>query len=128
MLMIRLQRIGRKNSPHFRVVLTDRRNSTKSGRFLEVLGSYAAKEGVFQVDGERVKYWMGKGAKVSDTMHNFLISNKVITGKKIDVLPSKHVIKKEEPEVKAEAPATEASAETPAVEATAEVLAETPVS
>lgn len=96
MLMIRLQRIGRKNSPHFRVVLTDRRNSPKSGRFLEVLGSYAAKPGNFQVDGERVKYWMSKGAKVSDTMHNFLISNKIIEGKKINVLPKKSPPKKEE--------------------------------
>ncbi len=102
--MIRLQRIGRKNSPHFRVVLTDRRNSTKSGRFLEVLGSYAAKEGVFQVNGERVKYWMSKGAKVSDTMHNFLISNKVIAGKKINVLPSKKSMAKNAKAPEAPAP------------------------
>ncbi len=105
--MIRLQRIGRVNSPHFRVVLTDKRNSTKSGRFLEVLGSYAAKEGKFAVNAERVKYWMSQGAKVSDTMHNFLISEKVISGKKINVLPSKHPIKKE----------AQPAAETPVVEA-----------
>ena len=40
MLMIRLQRVGRKNEPVFRVVLTDSKNGPKSGKFLEVLGSY----------------------------------------------------------------------------------------
>ncbi len=93
MLMIRLQRIGRKNSPHFRVVLTDRKNSTKSGRFLEVLGSYAARPGNFEVNAERVKYWIGQGAQTSDTMHNFLVEKKIVVGKKINVLPSKHPTK-----------------------------------
>lgn len=108
--MIRLQRVGRTGSPHFRVVLTDKRNSTKSGRFLEVLGSYAAKEGKFAVDGERVKYWLSKGAKLSGTMHNFLVSEKVISGKKINVLPSKRLVGKtaEKAETAAE-PATEVS-------------------
>ena len=45
MLKIRLQRIGRKNDPAFRVVLTDSKNSTKSGRFLEILGTYNPKAG-----------------------------------------------------------------------------------
>jgi len=40
MLKIRLQRFGRKHDPTFRVVLTDSRSGPKSGKFLEVLGSY----------------------------------------------------------------------------------------
>ncbi len=93
MLKIRLQRIGRKNDPSFRVVLTDSKNSTKSGRFLEILGTYNPKVGDknlnknFQTD--KIKYWMSKGAKCSNTMHNFLVHDKVITGKKINVLPKK---------------------------------------
>jgi small subunit ribosomal protein S16 len=86
MLKIRLQRIGRKNDPSFRVVLTDRRNSPKSGKFLEVLGSYAAKQGNFEVKADRVKYWISKGANVSDTMHNFLVEKKIIEGKKVNVV------------------------------------------
>ena len=43
MLMIRLQRTGRKHIPSFRVVLTDKRNSTKSGKTLETLGFFNAK-------------------------------------------------------------------------------------
>jgi len=93
MLKIRLQRIGRKNDPSFRAVLTDSKNSTKSGKFLEILGTYnpKAKEGIpnKNLENERIKYWMGKGAQLSDTMHNFLVHDKVIEGKKINVLPKK---------------------------------------
>ena len=89
MLKIRLQRIGRKNDPAFRVVLTDSKNSTKSGRFLEVLGTYNPKSGERVFIGERIKYWIGQGAKSSDTMHNFLVHDKLIEGKKINVLSRK---------------------------------------
>ena len=93
MLKIRLQRIGRKNDPAFRVVLTDSKNSTKSGRFLEILGTYdpkvADKKNRTNFIDDRIKYWLSKGAKLSDTMHNFLVHNKVIEGKKINVMPKK---------------------------------------
>ncbi|MFZ3011392.1 MAG: 30S ribosomal protein S16 [Minisyncoccia bacterium] len=89
MLKIRLQRIGRKNDPSFRAVLTDSKNSTKSGKFLEILGTYNPKAGEKNLMADRIKYWMGKGAKCSDTMHNFLVHDKVISGKKINVLPKK---------------------------------------
>lgn len=90
MLMIRLQRVGRKNDPSFRVVLTDSKNSTKSGRFLEIMGTYNPKEGkeaVFKSD--RIKHWMSKGAKLSDTIHNILVHQKVLDGKKKNVLGKK---------------------------------------
>jgi len=89
MLKIRLQRIGRKNDPSFRVVLTDSKNSTKSGKFLEIVGNYNPKAGVTNFKVERIKYWMSKGAKLSDTMHNFMVHQKEISGKKINVLPKK---------------------------------------
>ncbi len=93
MLKIRLQRIGRKNDPAFRVVLTDSKNSTKSGRFLEILGTYnpmgADKATRTNFVNDRIKHWMSQGAQLSETMHNFLIHNKVIEGKKVNVLPKK---------------------------------------
>ncbi len=89
MLKIRLQRIGRKNDPSFRVVLTDSKNSTKSGRFLEILGTYNPKAGEKVLIPDRIKYWMKQGAKLSDTMHNFLVHDKIIEGKKVNVLPKK---------------------------------------
>ncbi len=89
MLKIRLQRIGRKNDPAFRAVLTDSKNSTKSGRFLEIVGTYNPKKGETVFKTERIEYWMSKGAKLSDTMHNFLVHQGTIKGKKINVLPKK---------------------------------------
>jgi small subunit ribosomal protein S16 len=94
MLKIRLQRIGRKNDPAFRAVLTDSKNSTKSGKFLEILGTYNPKAGEKNLKIERMKYWISQGAKCSDTMYNFLVHDKVIVGKKINVLPKKHPTKK----------------------------------
>ena len=89
MLKIRLQRIGRKNDPAFRAVLTDSKNSTKSGKFLEIVGSYNPKAGEAKFDAEKIKYWISKGAQLSDTMHNFLVHQKVLDGKKKNVLPKK---------------------------------------
>ena len=89
MLKIRLQRIGRKNDPAFRVVLTDSKNSTKSGRFLEIVGTYNPKAGETKFDTDRIKHWMKMGAQVSDTVHNFLVHQKVLEGKKKNVLPKK---------------------------------------
>jgi small subunit ribosomal protein S16 len=86
MLMIRLQRVGRKHDPSFRVVLTDRRNSTKSGRIAEVLGFYDARKGKPNFEADRIKYWMGKGAQLTETVNNMLIDAKIITGKKMNVM------------------------------------------
>jgi len=109
MLKIRLQRTGRNQEKTFRLVLTESKNSTKSGKFLEVLGNhdFRVKNGT-TINKERVLYWMSKGVKATPTVHNLFISEKIISGKKINVLPKKTVPKKEEV---AEAPNAEAKAE-----------------
>ncbi len=94
MLKIRLQRIGRKNDPAFRVVLTDSKNSTKSGKFKEIIGSYTPKSGEVIFKADRVAHWIKNGAQVSPTVHNFLVSQKLIEGKKKNVLPKKSPTKK----------------------------------
>ena len=93
---MRLQRVGRKNIPVFRVVLTDSKNSTKSGRYLEVLGIYDPINDVKEVKVDRITHWISKGAKPSDTLHNFLVAQKIVPGKKVNALPRKRPIKKEE--------------------------------
>jgi len=125
--MIRLQRIGRTNDPSFRVVLTDRRNSPKSRNFVEILGTMNAKTGKPALEADRIKHWLKMGAKPSPSMHNLLISEKVIEGKKLNVLPKKSPRKKEVEGEAPAAPAAEAPAaeeapkeETPAAEAKAE--------
>jgi small subunit ribosomal protein S16 len=97
MLMIRLQRVGRVHEPTFRVVLVDSKRGPKSGQALEVLGNHDTRKAKnnSNVDGDRIKYWISKGAQLSDTMRNLLISKKIITGKKVNALPKKRPIKKE---------------------------------
>ena len=100
MLAIRLQRTGRKHEPTFRVVLTDSENGPKSGKYLENLGWYDTRlknKAAEQLNIERIKHWMSRGAKASVTLHNFLVSEKVIAGKKLNALPKKTPIKKETP-------------------------------
>ena len=95
MLTIRLQRRGRKNDPSFRVILVEKKRAAKTGNYMEMLGSYDARTSRISLDGERIKHWMSMGATVSDNLHNILIKNKVIEGKKINVLPRKSPPKKE---------------------------------
>src|SRR5271168_4744554 len=112
MLKIRLQRTGRKHEPTFRLVLTDSKNSTKSGRFLEILGSHDPRfEKNTVIKADQVKHWMAHGAKATPTVHNLLITQKIITGKKINVLPKKTVPKVEAPAEAAPAPAPEVPVE-----------------
>jgi small subunit ribosomal protein S16 len=71
---IRLRRVGRKGLPLYRVVVTDR-TSPRDGRFIETLGNYNPKaEGTdkLQVDGEKVKSWIAKGATPTDTVKTLL--------------------------------------------------------
>ena len=122
MLKIRLQRTGRKNEPTFRLVLTDSKNSAKSGRFLEVLGNYDSRKGEkAEFKSDRISHWMTMGAQVSDTVHNLLVDKKLITAKKLNKLPKKSAPVKE---VVVEAPA--AVAPVAAVEEVAPVEVATP--
>jgi ribosomal protein S16 len=73
MLKIRLQRKGRSHDPKFQLVLTDSRKPPKSGAVLEILGSYDAKKGESRFKGERIKFWILKGAKISETANNLLV-------------------------------------------------------
>ena len=89
MLTMRLQRTGRRNEPHFRVVVTDKRNAPKSGGFVEVIGSYNPKLGTVAFDADKTKNWLAQGVQPSDTVYNFLIAEKIIEGTKKNVLPKK---------------------------------------
>jgi len=94
MLVIRLFRVGKKNQPSFKIVVTDKRSKPRAGRFIEEVGFWnpLTKEKI--LSGERIKYWLSVGAKPSPTVHNLLVSEKIIEGKKISV--HKKAKKKEE--------------------------------
>lgn len=111
--MIRLQRIGRKHDPAFRVVVTEKTRGPKSGDFIEKVGFYHAKTGEKSFNKERIIHWIDKGAQPSGTVHNFLVDEGVVKGKKINVLPKRKPVE-EKPEEAAPAQAPEAQAEKPA--------------
>lgn len=96
MLMIRFQRVGRTNDPAFRVVLTEKRSKPKSGE-IEILGSFHPKTKETRLKNERILYWLSKGAKASPRVHNLLITNSVIQGKKINVVKAPKVEAAKEP-------------------------------
>jgi len=127
MLTIRLTRKGKKNQPFFRVVVVDKRRSSKGGRAVEVLGYVDPLTKRKSFKKERVLHWIKMGAKPSDTIHNYLVSEKIIDEPKI----AKHHVSKKaaaaalaaqaptEPAVAPETPA-EKPAEIPAPEAQVE--------
>lgn len=111
MLKIRLQRVGRIHDPSFRLLLTDSKNSTKSGRFKEILGSYDPRKSRDSLEKERIKYWLSQGASPTATVNNLLIKQGVIRGKKINVsaVSKKEASPKEETTEAKVAPAPEVS-------------------
>ena len=121
---MRLQRVGRKNDPSYRIVVTDKRTGPKSNKHNAILGSYNPKLNHVQLDTDAAKDWLSKGVQPSDTVHNILVSQKVISAKKLNVLPKKSPIVDEEALKKAEeervaaeeAAKAEAEAETTATE------------
>lgn len=89
MLMMRLKRVGRKNDPSYRIIVVDKRESTKSNNFVAQIGNYNPKLGTSVVDAEAAKMWLAKGVQASGTVHNLLVTKKVIDAKKRNVLPKK---------------------------------------
>lgn len=107
---MRLQRVGRKHEPSFRLVLTDSKNSSKSGKFNEILGSYDPRKSTDSFKTDRIKHWLSKGISATGTVHNLLVTHKLIDAKKVNVLPKKTPIVKA-PEPVVEVPKAEVKAE-----------------
>jgi small subunit ribosomal protein S16 len=70
---IRLRRTGRKGQAYFRIVVADQ-EMARDGRVVATLGHYnpRANPAVIQVDAERAKAWLGKGARPTDTVRSLL--------------------------------------------------------
>ena len=68
-----MKRIGAKNTPAFRIVVTDAR-TPRDGKCIEELGTYLPlkKGNNFTLNLERANYWVSKGAQPSDTVASFL--------------------------------------------------------
>jgi len=86
---MRLQRVGRRNDPSYRIVVTDKRTGPKSNKHVAILGAYDPKRNHTQLDAKAATSWPAKGAQTSDTVHNILVAQKVVDARKINVLPHK---------------------------------------
>jgi len=85
MLVIRLLRTGKKNQPSFKIVVTEKRNPPRGGRFVEQVGTYNPLTKERALNKERIQYWLSKGAQPSDTVYNMLVKDGVLEGSKISV-------------------------------------------
>lgn len=121
MLTIRLTRVGKKNDPSFRVIVVESKRKPQPGNYLEMVGSYDPRTDRIDLKAERIKHWLSMGATTSETVHNLLVSNKIIDAKKINVLPKKTVAKP----APTEASGVEAPAEAAAPGAAPEVAVAT---
>ena len=121
MLTIRLTRKGRKNQPFFRVVVIDKRRSSKGGRAVEELGYIDPLTKKKSLNKERLLHWIKMGAQPTATVKNLLISEKIIEGAKVKKFS---VTKKAKAEAAKAADAAKAAAAAPAPEPTPEPAAE----
>jgi small subunit ribosomal protein S16 len=73
MVKIRLRRMGRRNRPFYRVVVTDSR-SPRDGKFIELIGHYnpLAEPATISIDEEKALKWLRHGAQPTDTVRSLL--------------------------------------------------------
>ena len=76
---IRLKRIGKKKAPFYRIVVADSRYA-RDGRFLEEIGHYNpnTNPSEIEVDADRAKDWLNKGAQPTDTVRALLKKNGIL--------------------------------------------------
>lgn len=117
MLMIRLQRTGKRNQADFRIVLAEKEAPVQK-KFQEVLGSYNPRRKAFQIKKDRLEYWLGQRIQLSPTVHNLLVTQGLLSEKKVKAFnipkkPAEPAVEKpaETPAPAAEAPAAPAAQE-----------------
>lgn len=76
---IRLRRMGAKKAPFYRIVVADSRYP-RDGRFIEQVGTYnpMVEPAAVEVDGDKVKSWIGNGAQPTDTVKRLLKQKGII--------------------------------------------------
>ena len=130
MLKMRLSMGGTKKRPVYKIVVADSR-FPRDGRFIEKLGFFNPllpkdKKERIGLDIERIKYWLGQGARPTTRVARILGENEIMPMPAKGNNPQKAIPKKdrkkegEDSEAKAGAPKEEAKAEAPKEEAKAE--------
>lgn len=77
MVVIRLNRVGARNAPKYRVTVADQRR-WRGGRYIEVIGYYnpnpAGTEKGLVLDLSRVQHWVSKGAQPTERVRSLIRS------------------------------------------------------
>ncbi len=118
MVKIRLKRMGTTKRPFYRLVVADSR-SPRDGRFIEALGFYdpLPQPAAVRIDAERVREWLRRGARPSDSARDLLVAQGILAGN-----PRRERVTADEPAGAAEV-AAEVAAQ-PVVAAEPDVAAE----
>ncbi|KKU89723.1 MAG: 30S ribosomal protein S16 [Candidatus Yanofskybacteria bacterium GW2011_GWA1_48_10] len=82
MLVMRLQRIGKRGQAYFRIIVTEHTKKPQ-GEYLELLGSYDPHKKNLRAKKERIEYWMSQGVRLSPTVNNLLVNNHIINTAKM---------------------------------------------
>ncbi len=114
MLIIRFNRTGKKNRVSYRLVLQEK-TKAPGKRHVEILGSHDPHTKTTILKKERILEWLKQGVQTSDVVHNLLLREGLIEGKKIARKMPRPVVK-EEP-VAEEVPAEETPVEEVVAEA-----------
>jgi len=77
MLKIRLKRVGKKDKPHYRIIVIPARTK-REGKAIEYIGYYNPLDKKVDVKLERAKYWLSVGAQPTDTVRSILAKHKII--------------------------------------------------
>ncbi len=129
MLAIKLAKTGKTNKKMFRVIISEK-GRDPYGDVLEILGSYNPHSKDLAVKADRIKYWLSKGAQMTDTINNLLVEKKIIDGAKTSASKAKKTSEKRLGQLKAKAEKKSAREAAPVVEEVAkveeEVVAEAP--
>ncbi|MBC7581938.1 30S ribosomal protein S16 [Aeromicrobium sp.] len=125
MLVIRLQRTGRKGHAQFRVVVQDSRRTPTSGKIVAGLGSYDPHAKTIAIDKEKASFYLEHGAQPSERVAMLLSKEGIklpdwvkVSDKKAGKLRNPDKLRRnQEPEPVVEAaPEAEVSPEAPAAE------------
>ncbi|MGE5312924.1 MAG: 30S ribosomal protein S16 [Acidobacteriota bacterium] len=126
MLAIRLQRLGRKGYPTYRLAVQEAQRHPSSGRVVAYVGSYNPHTKESRIDAEKVEFYLKNGAQPTPRVAKLLKENKVklpewvkLADKKEAKTRNPEKLRKNQPKEEApqEAPAEDTSAETEPAEA-----------
>ena len=84
MLAIKLQRIGKKHQPSYRLVVAEKK-SKMAAPPVEDLGAYNPFSKAATFNKERVSYWVKMGAQPTTSVHNLLVEKGMLSGSKMAV-------------------------------------------